>query len=70
MILKLVILVFFYHSSCTPPGIAGIIEVVKEGYPDPTALNPESQYLRPALARKKSHAGIWSMSSWLKHSNA
>lgn len=35
---------FFYHSNCTPPGITGIIEVVKEGYPDFTALDPRSPY--------------------------
>ena len=29
---------FFYHSSCAVPGIAGIVTVVKEGYPDPTAF--------------------------------
>jgi predicted RNA-binding protein with PUA-like domain len=26
--------VFLYHSSCDVPGIAGIMEVVKEGYPE------------------------------------
>jgi len=34
--------VLFYHSSCTPPGVAGIAEVVKAAYPDPTALDPHS----------------------------
>ncbi len=29
---------FFYHSSCDIPGIAGIVSVVKEGYPDNTAF--------------------------------
>ena len=29
---------FFYHSSCDIPGIAGIVTVVKEAYPDPTAF--------------------------------
>ncbi len=38
---------FFYHSNCTPPGIAGIIEIVKAGYPDSTAWNPESKYYDP-----------------------
>src|SRR5580658_5959951 len=38
---------FFYHSSCTPPGIAGIVEVVKEGYPDFTAFDPHSIYYDP-----------------------
>lgn len=31
---------FFYHSSVEPQGIAGICEVVREGYPDPTAPVP------------------------------
>src|ERR1700691_1561790 len=31
---------FFYHSSCDVPGIAGIVSVVKEGYPDKTADDP------------------------------
>lgn len=38
---------FFYHSSCTPPGIVGTMEIVKAGYPDPSALNPESKYYDP-----------------------
>jgi predicted RNA-binding protein with PUA-like domain len=38
---------FFYHSNCTPPGIVGTIEVVKAGYPDPSALNPDSKYYDP-----------------------
>src|SRR5579872_4822629 len=39
---------FFYHSNCTPPGIVGIIEIVKAGYPDVTAFDPESKYYDPA----------------------
>ena len=31
-------LAFFYHSSCDVPGIYGIVRIVREGYPDPTAL--------------------------------
>lgn len=30
---------FLYHSSCDVPGIAGIVEIVKAGYPDDTAFN-------------------------------
>jgi len=30
---------FFYHSSCDVPGIAGVVTIVKEGYPDPTAFD-------------------------------
>jgi predicted RNA-binding protein with PUA-like domain len=40
-------LVFFYHSNCAEPGIVGIMEVVREGYPDYTALNPEEMYYDP-----------------------
>jgi predicted RNA-binding protein with PUA-like domain len=32
-------LVFFYHSMGKPQAIAGICEVVREGYPDPTAFD-------------------------------
>lgn len=31
---------FFYHSGCDVPGIAGIVAVVKDGYPDKTAFDP------------------------------
>lgn len=40
-------LVFFYHSNCKEPGIVGIAEVVKEGYPDDTAFNPNTKYYDP-----------------------
>lgn len=40
-------LVLFYHSSCQPPGIVGIAEVVRESYPDFTAFDPESKYYDP-----------------------
>jgi predicted RNA-binding protein with PUA-like domain len=40
-------LAFFYHSSCHPPGIAGIVEVVKDGYPDFTALDLHSDHFDP-----------------------
>lgn len=35
---------FFYHSSCATPGIAGIVSVVKGGYPDATALDPKHHH--------------------------
>jgi len=38
---------FFYHSSCQVPGIVGVVEVVKEAYPDHTAWDPESSYYDP-----------------------
>ena len=40
-------LIFFYHSSCKRPGIVGIAQVVREGYPDDTAFDPASRYYDP-----------------------
>ena len=40
--------VLFYHSSCAEPGVAGTAEVVREAYPDPTALDPHSEYFDEA----------------------
>ncbi len=40
-------LAFFYHSSCKEIGIVGIVEVVKESYPDLTALDPEDHHYDP-----------------------
>jgi predicted RNA-binding protein with PUA-like domain len=37
-------LAFFYHSSCPEPGIAGIVEILGSGYPDPSAWDPRSEY--------------------------
>jgi predicted RNA-binding protein with PUA-like domain len=39
--------VFFYHSNCDTPGIVGIMEVVREGYPDHTAFDPGQTYYDP-----------------------
>ncbi len=39
--------VFFYHSNCSEPGIVGIMEVVKEGYPDTTAFDPDDKHFDP-----------------------
>ena len=40
-------LVFFYHSNCAEPGIVGIATVAREGYPDPTAFDPNAKYYDP-----------------------
>ncbi|HKU15004.1 MAG TPA: EVE domain-containing protein [Steroidobacteraceae bacterium] len=37
-------LAFFYHSSTAVPGIAGIVEVVREAYPDRTAFDPKNDH--------------------------
>jgi predicted RNA-binding protein with PUA-like domain len=39
--------VFFYHSNCEEPGIVGIMEIVKEGYPDFTAFDPANKHFDP-----------------------
>lgn len=38
---------FFYHSSCEIPGIAGVMEIIQAGYPDPTAFDPEDHHYDP-----------------------
>lgn len=38
---------FFYHSSCAQPGIAGIVEIVKPGYPDFTAWDRGGPHYDP-----------------------
>ena len=40
-------LAFFYHSNCKQPGIVGIVEIVREAYPDPTQFDPDSKYHDP-----------------------
>ncbi|OJI81280.1 hypothetical protein ABZX51_010522 [Aspergillus tubingensis] len=37
-------LAFFYHSNCKVPGIAGIMEIVKEHSPDESAFDPAHPY--------------------------
>ncbi len=41
-------LAFLYHSNCDPPGIVGIMEIAREGYPDPTAFDPADRHYDPA----------------------
>jgi predicted RNA-binding protein with PUA-like domain len=40
-------LALFWHSSCEVPGAYGIVKIVKEGYPDPSALDPRHVYHDP-----------------------
>jgi predicted RNA-binding protein with PUA-like domain len=42
--MKLGDLAFYYHSNTEPSAIVGICEVVREGYPDHTALDPSHPY--------------------------
>lgn len=40
-------LAFFYHSNCKEPGIAGIMEVSREAFPDHTQFDAASKYFDP-----------------------
>ena len=43
--------VFFYHSNCAEPGIAGLAEVASDAYPDPSQFDPKSKYFDAASSR-------------------
>jgi predicted RNA-binding protein with PUA-like domain len=43
--------VFFYHSSCPEPGIAGLAEVASTPYPDPSQFDRKSPYYDPKSDR-------------------
>jgi len=51
-------LAFFYHSGGDAPGIAGIVEIMREGYPDHTALDPRDPHFDPKTRNGESN---WSM---------
>lgn len=38
---------FFYHSNVKKMGIVGVVEIVKESYPDFTAFDPENEHYDP-----------------------
>ena len=45
--------VLFYHSNANPKGVAGTARVVREGYPDHTQFEPESDYYDPKASQDK-----------------
>ncbi len=51
-------LALYYHSNAEPSAVAGIVEVVREAYPDPTAWDPRSDYHDPKASPENP---IWSM---------
>ena len=51
-------LVFFYHSNAEPTAIVGICEVVRQAYPDSTALDPDDPHYDP---KSKADAPAWVM---------
>ncbi|MFA7229209.1 MAG: EVE domain-containing protein [Melioribacteraceae bacterium] len=50
--------VIFYHSNAEPPAAVGICEIVKEGYPDFTAFDPDSDHFDP---KSKKDSPTWFM---------
>ncbi|XP_003417451.1 thymocyte nuclear protein 1 [Loxodonta africana] len=49
---------FFYHSNCKDPGIAGLMKIVKEAYPDHTQFEKNSPHYDPS---SKKDNPKWSM---------
>jgi predicted RNA-binding protein with PUA-like domain len=46
-------LVLFYHSNAEPPGVAGVARVCSASYPDPTQLDPKSDYFDPKASARE-----------------
>ena len=44
-------LALWYHSNDKPPHVAGIVEVVRSGYPDPSQFNKRSKYFDPKATK-------------------
>lgn len=51
-------LVLFYHSNAEPTAVVGVCEIVKEGYPDFTAFDPEAKHFDP---KSKEDNPTWMM---------
>jgi predicted RNA-binding protein with PUA-like domain len=49
---------FYYHSNAEPPCIVGIVEIVKEAYPDHTQFDPEDNHYDP---KSKVNSPTWNM---------
>ena len=43
---------FFYHSSCPEPGIAGIVEITAQAYPDAAQFDRKSPYFDAKATRE------------------
>lgn len=50
--------VLFYHSNTPQPAIVGVARVVRSGYPDDTALDPESNHFD---SRSSAASPLWYM---------
>ncbi len=50
--------VLYYHSGAEPPAVAGTAIVVREAYPDHTALDPQDDHFDPKASKENP---IWEM---------
>ena len=50
--------ILFYHSNAKPMAVVGIASVVREGYDDVHALDPDDKHYDPKATQEKP---IWSM---------
>jgi predicted RNA-binding protein with PUA-like domain len=50
--------VLFYHSSCDPPGVAGLAVIAREAYPDFTAWDKTNDHFDPKASEENP---IWLM---------
>jgi predicted RNA-binding protein with PUA-like domain len=48
----------YYHSNAEPSGVAGVVEIVRTAFPDPTAWDPKSDYHDPKASPENP---VWSM---------
>ncbi len=46
-------IVLFYHSRVEPIGIVGLARVVKEAFPDTSAMDPASDYYDPKATQER-----------------
>jgi predicted RNA-binding protein with PUA-like domain len=53
----------YYHSSCTPPGVAGVGLIDSEPEVDPSQFDPASHYYDP---QSKSEDPRW-IGRWVRH---
>lgn len=44
---------FFYHSNTKPPGIIGVVDIVKDSYVDHTQFDPKDPHYDPKSSKVK-----------------
>ncbi len=44
--------VLIYHSNADPPAVVGTAAITREGYPDPTAWDPQDKHFDPKSSKE------------------